>query len=89
MLKDVPSYREPEQRKIILACAALHNFIIDNGDDEDETEDQEKEQEEEGGRNYEGSYPHVAEDENMNVVRDEIANKCFNVYLHATKRIIR
>lgn len=76
MLFSVPSYSEVKQTEIILACAALHNFIIDNGEEEEDEVDLNEEEryvlEEEGGG--------AEEDVNMNGLRDEIANECFQLW---------
>ena len=80
MLLAVPSYPERTQTKITLACCGLHNFILDN-DDEDVDfnvaaafrclamvdEDDEEAQER-------CEADEVDDDINMNAVRDEIAN---------------
>lgn len=81
MLLEIPSYSERKQAQIILACRGLHNFILENDDDDvdfnvaaafgvsmvDEDEDAENTREAD----------EVEDDVNMNAVRDEIANVCF------------
>ena len=81
MLLEIPSYSERKQAQIILACCGLHNFILENDDDDvdfnvaaafgvsmvDEDEDAENTREAD----------EVKDDVNMNAVRDEIANVCF------------
>ena len=81
MLLEIPSYSERKQAQIILACCGLHNFILQNDDDDvdfnvaaafgvsmvDEDEDAENTREAD----------EVEDDVNMNAVRDEIANVCF------------
>ena len=83
MLLAVPSYLERTQTKIILACCGLHNFILDN-DDEDvdfnvtaafqclamvDEDDEEAQERREADE--------ADDDINMNVVRDEIAHACY------------
>ena len=81
MLLEIPSYSERKQAQIILACCGLHNFILENDDDDvdfnvaaafgvsmvDEDEDAENRRDAD----------EVEDDVNMNAVRDEIANVCF------------
>ena len=78
----IPKYSERTQAEIILACCGLHNFILENGDDDvdfnmatalgglrmlEEDEDEAEMREAD----------EVEDDVNMNAVRDEIAYACF------------
>ena len=78
-----PKLSERTQTKIILACCGLHNFIVDN-DDEDvdfnvtaafrrlamvDEDDEEAQERREADE--------ADDDINMNVVRDEIAHACY------------
>ena len=82
MLLAIPSYPERTQAEIILACCGLHNFILEN-DDEDVDFAlssafggmalvEEDENDAENRRDAD----EVEDDVNMNVVRDEIASAC-------------
>jgi len=78
----IPKYSERTQAEIILACCGLHNFILENDDDDvdfnmatalgglrmlEEDEDEAEMREAD----------EVEDDVNMNAVRDEIAYACF------------
>lgn len=49
MLYAIPTYSEVKQSKIILAAAALHNFIVDHGLGDDDANDWSDEDEEKDG----------------------------------------
>jgi len=78
----IPKYNELTQAQIILLCCGLHNFILENDDDDvdfnmatalgglrmlEEDEDEAEMREAD----------EVEDDVNMNAVRDEIAYACF------------
>ena len=78
----ISKYSERTQAEIILACCGLHNFILENDDDDvdfnmatalgglrmlEEDEDEAEMREAD----------EVEDDVNMNAVRDEIAYACF------------
>jgi len=82
ILYGIPKYSERTQAEIILACCVLHNFILENDDDDvdfnmatalgglrmlEEDEDEADTREAD----------EVEDDVNMNAVRDEIAYACF------------
>jgi hypothetical protein len=83
ILLSVPSYKEEIQSDIILACCALHNYIVDHDRDDIDlvvskylgrfcmgaTDDDNEEESREADE--------VDDDINMNVVRDEIAREYF------------
>ena len=88
MLLEIPSYSERKQAQIILACCGLHNFILEN-DDEDVDFAlssafggmalvEEDENDAENRRDAD----EVEDDVNMNAVHDEIAY----AYLLADRR---
>ena len=78
----IPKYSERTQAEIILACCGLHNFILEN-DDEDVDFNMatalgglrmlEEDEDEADTREAD----EVEDDVNMNAVRDEIAYACF------------
>ena len=82
MLLAIPSYPERTQTEIILACCGLHNFILEN-DDEDVDFALSSAfggmalvEEDENDAENRPDADEVEDDVNMNAVRDEIAYAC-------------
>jgi len=82
ILLAIPSYPERTQEEIILACCGLHNFILENDDEDVDFAVSSafgglalvEEDENDAENRHEAD--EVEDDVNMNAVRDEIAYAC-------------